>query len=409
MKHDLSRLPALTPESLRGDRPAGPVHFSLHDAPERQRPESLSRLLRALRHGRRRRAVRRDVVQRRGRCCSRCPDCRYFPAGCTARATGARPSCWRTGATSSRCSSISAVPTSSPRARASYCSTTARATLVSTADPAASCTIRPAACSACAFPRNALGALVDGIEDLCLRPIRAETPALRLITDYVSLGREEPTFTDGPLQQLFVTHVHDLIAAPSARAGTARRWCSIAGCARRGCTPSSRTSAGNLDRADLSVGALAARHGCTPRFIQRLFETEGTTFTAYVLAQRLARAHDLLSDPRRRTDKITRGRARLRLRRRLLFQSRVSPPLRCGALGRARRRRNATALAGAPPRQLTGGATKQTTHTIHSARHGRYGPPRMLWRISQRGRIPSAISRRAVRKCVRTGPDRGAG
>ena len=52
-------------------------------------------------------------------------------------------------------------------------------------------------------------------------------------------------------------------------------------------------------RPDLSVAALAARHGCTPRFVQRLFEAEGTTFTEYVLAERLARAHRMLMDPRR--------------------------------------------------------------------------------------------------------------
>jgi methylphosphotriester-DNA--protein-cysteine methyltransferase len=37
----------------------------------------------------------------------------------------------------------------------------------------------------------------------------------------------------------------------------------------------------------------------TPRFIQRLFKAEGTTFIEYVLAQRLARAHRALIDPRR--------------------------------------------------------------------------------------------------------------
>jgi transcriptional regulator GlxA family with amidase domain len=46
----------------------------------------------------------------------------------------------------------------------------------------------------------------------------------------------------------------------------------------------------SLGQADLSVAALAGRHRCTPRFIQRLFETDGTTFTDYVLAERLARA-----------------------------------------------------------------------------------------------------------------------
>ena len=55
----------------------------------------------------------------------------------------------------------------------------------------------------------------------------------------------------------------------------------------------------------LSVAALAERHCCTPRVIQRLFESEGTTFTQYVLAQRLERAFRMLSDPHRKGEKIS--------------------------------------------------------------------------------------------------------
>jgi AraC-like DNA-binding protein len=36
-----------------------------------------------------------------------------------------------------------------------------------------------------------------------------------------------------------------------------------------------------------------------------MFETEGTTFTQYLLTQRLARAYDLLGDPRRWADKVS--------------------------------------------------------------------------------------------------------
>ena len=60
----------------------------------------------------------------------------------------------------------------------------------------------------------------------------------------------------------------------------------------------------NLAQPDLSVAALARRHGCTDGLIQRMFEAEGTTFTQYVLMQRLARAHGLLGDPRLRAEKI---------------------------------------------------------------------------------------------------------
>jgi AraC-like DNA-binding protein len=49
----------------------------------------------------------------------------------------------------------------------------------------------------------------------------------------------------------------------------------------------------------LSVTAVAARAGVTPRYVQMLFEREATTFSKYVLDQRLARAHELLADPAR--------------------------------------------------------------------------------------------------------------
>jgi transcriptional regulator GlxA family with amidase domain len=53
------------------------------------------------------------------------------------------------------------------------------------------------------------------------------------------------------------------------------------------------------------VTTLAARHALTPRFIQRQFEAEGTTFTEYLLDQRLARAQRALTDRHRDGDKIS--------------------------------------------------------------------------------------------------------
>jgi len=46
-------------------------------------------------------------------------------------------------------------------------------------------------------------------------------------------------------------------------------------------------------------------HRVKPRYVQRLFESEGTTFTDYVLTQRLAFARRLLSDPFRAGVKIS--------------------------------------------------------------------------------------------------------
>jgi AraC-like DNA-binding protein len=48
----------------------------------------------------------------------------------------------------------------------------------------------------------------------------------------------------------------------------------------------------------LSVAPVAAARRCvSPRYVQMLFEAEGTTFSRFVRGQRLARAHRLLTDP----------------------------------------------------------------------------------------------------------------
>jgi AraC-like DNA-binding protein len=54
----------------------------------------------------------------------------------------------------------------------------------------------------------------------------------------------------------------------------------------------------NLEDERLTVGAVAARHRVTPRYVHRLFEREGITYTQFVLRQRLERAYRILRDPR---------------------------------------------------------------------------------------------------------------
>jgi AraC-like DNA-binding protein len=54
----------------------------------------------------------------------------------------------------------------------------------------------------------------------------------------------------------------------------------------------------NLCDGDLSADKIARRHHVTPRYIHKLFERQGLTFSAFVLDQRLRRAYRILSDPR---------------------------------------------------------------------------------------------------------------
>jgi AraC-like DNA-binding protein len=153
------------------------------------------------------------------------------------------------------------------------------------------------------FPRSQLAALVPRVDHCLLRRIPRETPALRLLKEYVDVAWGQQAIVGRELQPLFVSHVYDLTAVAlgatrddettHGRGVHAARLHAI-----------KQDIARNVGKHDLSVTTVALRHGCTPRFVQRLFESEGTRFTAYVLAQRLARAHRLLSDPRLAGTKI---------------------------------------------------------------------------------------------------------
>lgn len=154
-------------------------------------------------------------------------------------------------------------------------------------------------------PRARLAPLVNGIDDCYLRRIPDATPALTMLKGYLRMAWDEQTLAVRNLQDVVVSHVHDLLAVAI---GATRGACEMAqgrGLRAARLHTIKQDIARNLDQPDLSVATLALRHGCTPRFIQRLFETEGATFTEYVLAQRLTRAHRMLTDPRRSGEKIS--------------------------------------------------------------------------------------------------------
>jgi transcriptional regulator GlxA family with amidase domain len=125
------------------------------------------------------------------------------------------------------------------------------------------------------------------------------------LTDYIKLAQDVHTITSPELQHLVVGHIHDLMAVMVGATREAAEAAEGRGMRAARLQAIKQDIARNIDQAELSLATIAARHGCTPRFIQRLFEAEYTTFTDYVLSQRLARAHRMLTDPRRAGDKIS--------------------------------------------------------------------------------------------------------
>jgi AraC-like DNA-binding protein len=156
------------------------------------------------------------------------------------------------------------------------------------------------------FPKARLTPLLRAVDDSYMRRIPRGTQVLRLLDRYAAMAWDERTVASADLlQRLMSAHVFDLMAVMIGANRDAEQGAHGGGLHAARLHALKQDIARNLDQPDLSVAALATRHACTPRFIQRLFEAAGTTFTDYVLVQRMARAHGRLIDPGRGSDKIS--------------------------------------------------------------------------------------------------------
>jgi AraC-like DNA-binding protein len=151
---------------------------------------------------------------------------------------------------------------------------------------------------ALALPRKLLETMVPGVEDALARPLAPDTEALRLLTGYVGVIGEDLVLSTPGLQHLVVTHVHDLAALAIGASRDAAHVAVGRGLRAARLRAIKADIAKNLATHNLSLGALARRHGISPSYIRKLFDSEGTSFTQFVLGQRLARAHRTLVDPR---------------------------------------------------------------------------------------------------------------
>ena len=145
--------------------------------------------------------------------------------------------------------------------------------------------------------RRKLAPLVPGLEDAFMRPVPRDNEALQLLTRYVRLLDDQQRLTTPELRSLAVNHVYDLAALALGPTRDAAAIANLRG-VRAARLHAIKTDVVNgLNRPELSLAGLAARHGVTPRHVQMLFESDGTTFSRFLLDQRLARAHRMLSNP----------------------------------------------------------------------------------------------------------------
>jgi AraC-like DNA-binding protein len=154
-------------------------------------------------------------------------------------------------------------------------------------------------------PLRVMSRLVPCLSSAYGQRIPAENKALQLLVRYIGLLEETESFAAPGLQRQEVTHVHDLMALAIGATPEAAEVARGRGARAARLHAIKADIAENLHQDSLSVATVAARHRCTSRYVQMLFEAEGTTFREYVLAQRLARVHRTLSDTRYAWQKIS--------------------------------------------------------------------------------------------------------
>ncbi|MHC2256761.1 AraC-like DNA-binding protein [Bradyrhizobium embrapense] len=145
-----------------------------------------------------------------------------------------------------------------------------------------------------AVPRADLEQRVSDIESLVMQPIGRRKEAFRLFATYLKSVLKARALTSPKLRQTVVTHIHDLVAL------------AIDECPALGESSASAVMAARHDAAldyitihfqdpGLSVQTVARCQGISPRYLQRLMASSGTSFTERLNELRLQRALELLT------------------------------------------------------------------------------------------------------------------
>ena len=142
-------------------------------------------------------------------------------------------------------------------------------------------------------PRSVLAPLIN-VEDAVMQPICRETAPLQFLKSYAAAIMNEKALSFLSSRQLVVAHMHDLLALTVEAPRDIAEVASNRGLKAARLQAAKTYVADNSFRQDISVGSVAEVLGVTSRHLQRLFESDGTTFSSFLLSQRLTRAHRML-------------------------------------------------------------------------------------------------------------------
>jgi AraC-like DNA-binding protein len=144
--------------------------------------------------------------------------------------------------------------------------------------------------------RDAMLPLVKDLDNKTGAVLPGDQEGLRLLSSYLrNVGGAEP-LTSGESQRLATRHIHELFALALGSTDDAREAATENGLPAARLRAAKSIARRNLANPSLSASFIAGHLNISPRSLQRLFEADGTTFTGFVTAERIAKAHAALND-----------------------------------------------------------------------------------------------------------------
>jgi AraC-like DNA-binding protein len=155
------------------------------------------------------------------------------------------------------------------------------------------------------FPRRLLLQVAPSAETQLARPLGHDRALSTMIERYTALCKELGGELDPLGQKTTMQHLTDLVGHFVETTDGQRKLVGQSGISVARLNLVKADILRNLERTDLTIEAVAKANGLTKRQAQRMFASTGTTFTDFVLEQRLLLSRRLLLQESARHRKIS--------------------------------------------------------------------------------------------------------
>jgi AraC-like DNA-binding protein len=172
------------------------------------------------------------------------------------------------------------------------------ASVLMSSDPSASTMLSEGSFVTLAMDRTTIGALVPNLSEATGHSIRSDNPALRLLIRYLDAVQAATEFENRAIARAISSHILDLAALSLGAGGDVADLAQVRGVRAARLDAIRSDIRNNLGRGELSVEEIAARHGISPRYVRKLFWEEGSSFSVFLLEERLQQARRMLGDRR---------------------------------------------------------------------------------------------------------------